>query len=406
MGKARNAPAISAMLADWRYHPAMLATPQPCVDALSLRIMPASPFALPDDDAWAALAEHAAEANPFLENWFLRPALEHLRGSAPVWLAIGEAHGRLVGLMPLTLAARYGRMPVQHVTNWMHYQSFIGTPLIAQGWESIWFSALLQALDHTDWTKGFLSLAQLDPVGPVFAGLRKAAAMQNRPAPVVHRRSRALLASGLDAEAYLEANIRSKKRKEWRRLGYRLAELGKVETHTLGSGEQLEGWCDAFLDLEAAGWKGFDGAALANTAETRRFFYAMMHGAWSAKRLDMLSMTLNGKPIAMLVNFRTPPGSWSFKIAHDPELARFSPGVMIELDNLARVLGDPGLAWMDSCAVEDHPMINSLWAERRTLVQVSVPLSGLRRRSLFALCRAAEQASARFKSRPNPEPLA
>ena len=105
----------------------------------------------------------------------------------------------------------------------------------------------------------------------------------------------------------------------------------------------------------------------------------------------------------MLINFRTPPASWSYKIAYDERLSRFSPGVMIEIENLMRVLADPDIDWMDSCAVEDHPMINSLWAQRRQIVQVSVPLSGLKRRATYALCRAAEEASARVRAWRTPQ---
>ena len=100
----------------------------------------------------------------------------------------------------------------------------------------------------------------------------------------------------------------------------------------------------------------------------------------------------------MLINFRTPPGSWSFKIAYDESLARFSPGVLIELENLPRVLGDPQIDWMDSCAVENHPMINSLWAERRSIIQVSLPLAGAKRTAIYRACRAAEMASARLRN--------
>ncbi len=95
----------------------------------------------------------------------------------------------------------------------------------------------------------------------------------------------------------------------------------------------------------------------------------------------------------MLVNFLTPPGSFSFKIAHDEAFARFSPGVLIQLANLD-ILGRGDIDWMDSCAAENHSMIDHLWAERRSIVRVTVPLSGLRRRATYHVCRTLEQASA------------
>ena len=100
----------------------------------------------------------------------------------------------------------------------------------------------------------------------------------------------------------------------------------------------------------------------------------------------------------MLVNFLTPPGSFSFKTVFDESYARFSPGVLIQLENF-NILHDPRIDWMDSCAVEDHPMIDSLWTERRTVVRVSVPLKGVKRRAVYAICTGLERLSAAVKGR-------
>ena len=107
-----------------------------------------------------------------------------------------------------------------------------------------------------------------------------------------------------------------------------MGELGAVEFSAF-NGDALDQWCSDFLTLEAAGWKGERGAALGNTSETRDFFRSMLAGAARAGVLDMQRLTLGGRPISMLVNFLTPPGSWSFKIAHDENWARYSPGVVI-----------------------------------------------------------------------------
>jgi CelD/BcsL family acetyltransferase involved in cellulose biosynthesis len=361
--------------------------------AAALRMEFAPPSALPDDAVWYDLVKGASEANPFLEPWFLRPALAHLTEGRTVRIALLWAGEKLVGLMPLIVRDRYGRMPVRHVGNWAHYQSFAGAPLVVAGLERSFWDALLVALDGADWAPNFSSFSDLDPTGPVFAALQSC----ERETPIVHRRERAMLASKADAETYLATNVRPKKRKEWRRLSHRIAEMGTVTHSTLTSGDDLTAWCAAFVALEASGWKGERGAAMGNTPATQSFFDVMMHGAWDAGRLEFQRIDLNDAPIAMLINFRTPPGSWSFKIAHDGALARFSPGVMIELENLARVLDDPAIDWMDSCAVENHPMIDSLWAERRQMVQVSVPLAGLKRRIAWTACRTAETASARLR---------
>lgn len=371
--------------------------------ALRMHIAPAQGLRDEDRHAWQRLAQRASEPNPFHEHWFLGPALEHLRDGNTIWLATAWAGEELVGVLPLSRRANYGRTPIAHLGNWLHYQCFMGAPLIARGFEHDFWHALIRELDGADWAQYLLSFAALDEQGPVHAGLIEAATALGRPSPVVHRFSRALLAGKRDTDTYLAAVMRPKKRKELRRLANRLAELGTVGFRTLDDRDELDGWCADFLALEAAGWKGTRGAAMANTPQTIGFFKSVLLGAFEADRLDFQRLDLDGRPIAMLINFLTPPGAWSFKIAYDENLARFSPGVMIELENLPRVLGNGAIDWMDSCAVENHPMIESLWAERRSIVQISVPLAGWRRGIAWRVCRIAENTAAWLRARLKPE---
>jgi CelD/BcsL family acetyltransferase involved in cellulose biosynthesis len=214
---------------------------------------------------------------------------------------------------------------------------------------------------------------------------------------------RAMLEAGLSPEAYRDAAVRKKKRKEIGRLRNRLAELGDVRFETLERPEDAPLWCEDFLTLEAKGWKGENGSALGRDPATAAFFREMFAGAFAAGRLEVLRLAVDGRPIAMLVNLHAPPGGFSYKIAFDEDYARYSPGVLIELENL-RLLARPGFEWMDSCAVQDHPMIDSLWRERRSIVRLTVPLSGARRGATFRICRALEEGSAlvrRLRSRRN-----
>jgi CelD/BcsL family acetyltransferase involved in cellulose biosynthesis len=348
--------------------------------------------------AWDDLALDASEPNAFAERWFFMASVRHLPVPADLRLvAVWEA-GRLIGLLPLTIASRYGRMPVRHVVNWLHHHNFLGTPLVRRGHEAAFWAALIGALDKAEWAVGLLHLSGLVEDGPVHRGLVTATRALGRRCDVVHRLFRAQLDAGLDPEAYYEANVRKKKRKELKRLAARLAEHGVVETRRLSQPGEVRGWCDDFLALERSGWKGRAGSALASRRDTADFFCDMLAGAHAAGRLDMLRIDLDGQAVAMLVNFITPPGSFSFKIAFDEDYARFSPGVLVQIENL-QLLGRGDLDWMDSCAAENHPMIDSLWGGRRSIVRVTLPLAGVRRGATFRLCRAAEAAWARVRGR-------
>ncbi|MET0362224.1 MAG: CelD-like protein, partial [Sphingobium sp.] len=82
------------------------------------------------------------------------------------------------------------------------------------------------------------------------------------------------------------------------------------------------------------------------------------------------------------------------------------PGVLIEMDNLTHVLDDRRTPWMDSCAMPGHPMIDSLWGERRAIVQYRVALHkpglrGLKGRITRAAIDRVEAMAASAKRRRN-----
>jgi CelD/BcsL family acetyltransferase involved in cellulose biosynthesis len=333
---------------------------------------------------WTGLAAEASEPNPFYEHWFVAAAAA---AAGDVQLLEVWRGPKLIGLMPLAGESGYAKLPVRFAVNWRHDQMFVGTPLIAAGEEEAFWRAALELLDRQAWPV-LLHLRSLVEDGPVHRGLIAA-----RSCAVAWREQRAFLESALTPEAYYEQSVRAKKRKELRRQFNRLAELGAVAFRRLGRGDDLGAWCDAYLRLERAGWKGEAGTAFACSPPRAQFFREVIASARANGRLQFLRLDLDGEAIAMLANFRCPPGSFSFKTVFDEGYARFSPGVLIQRENLA-ILDDPAIAWMDSCAAEDHPMIDGLWRERRSIVRVTVPLAGARRRLIHTVCRALERAAA------------
>jgi CelD/BcsL family acetyltransferase involved in cellulose biosynthesis len=384
----------AAAIADEPSHRAAPAAPGP----LSVEIRPARQMPLAWLRGWDALPGEASEPNVFAERWFVSAGIRHLLPEGETWIVSVWRGGSddLVGLLPARIERRYGRTPVPHVENMAHHQCFLGTPLIRRGEEAAFWRQVIEALDEAPWARGFFHMTGLVEDGPVHRGLAEAAASLGRPCAIVHRSSRALLDSNLSPDAYYEQAVRKKKRKELARLSTRLRELGEVSVTRACTAAEAARCCDEFLALEAAGWKGRAGSAIASQPAKLAFFREAIAGAQEAGRLEFLRLALDDRPIAMLVNFLAPPGGFTFKIAFDEEFARFSPGVLIQVENL-RILERPDIAWTDSCAVENHPMINSLWTERRSIVRVTVPLAGGRRRMVHAAARALENASAKLR---------
>ncbi len=384
-------------------HPAFPANAAPAAP-LTVRVV--DPLALSDDlaAAWDGLADAASEPNPFAERWCLQSALHLLDPERHARLVIVRdgSDGPVIGIMPIAPAAYYGRVPLQHVTGWAHPNHFHGSPLVRAGFESLFWSILLGWCDAAPWAHTLLHVPRLTEDRPLHLALADVARVRGGAAETVHREERALLESSLSPTDYWDEAVRPKKRKELRRQANRLAELGEVRFRRWQAGEAIDPWIDAFLDLEARGWKGRAGSALASHSDTQAWFRAILAGAAEAGRLDMRALDLGDRPLAMLINFLSPPGGFSFKTAFDEDYARFSPGVLLQQANLD-LLGDAQIEWVDSCAAPGHPMIDSVWRERRALVWINVPLSAPGDRLRFAILTKAERFWRRWKGAAAPE---
>lgn len=337
--------------------------------------------------AWDKLAAAVGEPNPFFESWYLLPSLRALDSAGEVvLLCLRDAVGDLTGLIPLRRYPSYYGYPLPHWRNWVHDQCFCGQPLVARGSERAFWRAVLDWCDANKSGGLFLHLLQMPASGPLHDALQAELAVQARPRPAatVLDEWRALIATSLAPDDYLAASLSAKKRKELRRQHRRLEECGALETVRSRSAEGIGAWTDAFLALEAAGWKGRAGSALAHDPAHAALFRASLREAAERGKLERLTLLLDNRPIAMLATFVTPPGAYAYKTAFDESFARFSPGVLLQREAM-NLVADPAIAWIDSCAAPDHAMIDHIWRERRRMARHSIAIGGPLRRTLFRL---------------------
>ena len=347
---------------------------------------------------WDALAQHASEPNSFAERWCLAPALQLLDTDRTARLIAVECDGELIGLIALGLARRYGPLMIRHSVNWAHPNHFHGAPLVRAGQELAFWQALLAWCDADARRGALFQVQRLTADGPLYRALGDVLRLCGQIPVISHHETRAFLRSDLSPEAYWEAAVRGKKRKELRRQASRLAEAGPLEQRQWQLGEAVDPWIDAFLTLEADGWKGREGSALASHPATEAWARTVIAGARDAGRLDMRMLAQNGAPLAMLINFLCPPGGFSFKTAYAEDAARSSPGVLLQQANLA-LLERADIDWVDSCAAPDHPMIDSIWRERRELVWVNVAIGTRADRWRFGALMWAEAVWRRLRRR-------
>jgi len=342
--------------------------------------------------AWKELARNSIEPNPFYEPWMLMPALESFAPGKDIRIILFFAPDKsrpsappvLCGLFPVE-KLRAERMPVKILSLWKHNFCFLCTPLIRSDCARKVLEAFFGWLDADGAGCPIMQFKRITADGQ-FNGLL-VEIMHERLMPGFEAESyaRALFIPHTDGEQYLSRSVSGVHRKDMRRKTKRLSEIGLVEFDELRPDSAIDVWIDEFLELEEKGWKGKTGGALASSDENRKFFASLASEAFLNDRLMMIALRLDGKPIAQKCNLLTGDGSFAFKIAYDESYSRYSPGVLLEAENIHRLHLRRDIKWMDSCAKPSHPMINRLWPDRRLIRTVLAPTRRGRGELLIAI---------------------
>ncbi|PYT09040.1 MAG: hypothetical protein DMF60_03370 [Acidobacteria bacterium] len=326
--------------------------------------------------AWEDLAEEALELNPFYESWMLIPALRALGTGTDlrVVLVLTVKEGKLCGVFPLEKKQRYKRLPVAAFSLWQHIYCPLCTPLIRASNAQECIDAFLDWLaSERDYALMDFNLISGD--GPFYELLNDRLTKRGKSSLVCESYTRALFRPMESADKYLQAAISPKHLKDMRRKQRRLSETGRIECDELGPNGDADRWIEEFLKLEVSSWKGKQGGAFACAEANRNYFVLIAKEAFNRGRLMMTAMRLDGQPIAQKFSLIDSRGAFAFKIAYDENYARFSPGTLLEVENICRLHARPDIEWMDSCAAPVH-FINRLWDDRRTIKSVLVSTGG------------------------------
>ena len=312
--------------------------------------------------AWEQLARDALEPNPFYEPWMLLPALREFSAGQDVRVALVWQGDELAGLFPFRRLARYKGLPASALSSWLHAHCLLCTPLV----RACSARATLEAL--FDWCDAsFIEFRYLPAGEPFHRALRETLAARGLKPGVNRAWSRGLLRKN-------RATVSGQLRRQFARKERRLAERGRFEHVTLQPQDEIGRWIEDFLRLEAAGWKGREGSAMACTDANRRYATEIFSAAFRRGRLLMCGLDLDGRAIGRRASFLAGNGAYAFKTAYDESLGEFSPGVMLELDNIRQLDATPGLEWMDSFTEDANLALERMWPDRREMESLAVPV--------------------------------
>jgi CelD/BcsL family acetyltransferase involved in cellulose biosynthesis len=319
---------------------------------------------------WQALARRAVEPNVFYEPAFALAAAPALAPDAGAVLVRAAGQQQLIGLFPCRIEPRrYGvRLPL--LAGWAHEYGPLGTPLVDADALHPTVAAFLDHVADDPKLPKLLRMPYQVEDGPVATALVSVMAQRGGRTARFDRHQRALLAPPKDRAGYLDAALGRKKRKELGRQRRRLDEAGGLQLTFAGTpAEAAEALAD-FLALEARGWKGAAGTAATQSDAIRRFMESAVAGLAAQGQARVARLLQADRTIAAGVLLISGRGAWFWKIAHDEDAARASPGVQLTLDLTETILRDGDIAWCDSCATADHAMIDSIWRERRPMVDL------------------------------------
>lgn len=308
---------------------------------------------------WDALADRL-HAPPFLRPGWIR-AFTTAFGASSLRTITVRRDGRLAAVLPMDERRNALRSPV----NW---HSPLFAPLAADDEAR---DELLRQLFGERCTEIELNLLD-GGTGALETIARVARSEQRMTVGRTVIRSPFIALDGDFAE--YERSLSRNRRRALRRDRAKLARVGAVELDVQDGRVDLEQLLDEAFAVEASGWKGERGSAIASSPVTRRFYTDV--ASWAADRgwLRLAFLRLDGRPIACDYALEHGGAWYSLKAGYDERFRSFGPGALLLRDEIEHCYAR-GLSRLDLLGHVDpfklswtnrHDERTSLRAFRRT----------------------------------------
>jgi CelD/BcsL family acetyltransferase involved in cellulose biosynthesis len=342
---------------------------------------------------WQALAESAAEPNVYYAPSYALSLLDTVERSSRVRFVTVWRDGKLAALLPAVKhrLSLPGLRP--SASAWISEYTYTCTPLIAPTASGEAATALLAGM--AEFCAGDWLMPQMNLDGDAAAAFTEALGRRGCPWRAFGTFERSYLESGPTFKDHMARYVSSNRRKGLARRRRRLEEQGKVahQAHTSGAG--LASAIDAFLRLEASGWKGKRATALASTGQSRSFALRAFDGSeHNPCRADLL--LLDNRPIAAAVTVFSGGTGFTVKVAYDEAYATYGAGLLLEVEMMRDFLDGSWANRLDAATDGKH-VIDELWPGRRRIGTLALSFAGTAPEFRVAALEAGHAAGAKVK---------
>lgn len=285
---------------------------------------------------WPALLARTHRDAPFYTHAFLRCWLDAFAKDAPVRCVVArDGKGLRAALVLVERKESFYGLPVKKLAGAANVHS-ARHDLIADAHDPEAIAAVWGALEKLDWD--VLELPDVPPHDGAQGAARELiglAGAEGCPTGLWESMQTPYIPLGEPLEQVM-GRLTSKFRSNLRRRRKKLGEVGAVAFERVTGGPELLARLDEGFALEAAGWKGREGTAIANHAATRQFYTTLAEASAEQGTLSLFFLRAGGRAVAFYFALTHGGVCYLPKLGFDETLGQASPGHLI----LEDVLGD------------------------------------------------------------------
>jgi CelD/BcsL family acetyltransferase involved in cellulose biosynthesis len=325
------------------------------------------------DDAWRDLLDRADEPNVFMAPRLLRHAAESgMRVVALLAWQRSANERRLAGIWGFSVGRpRHAIVPLVALRAPAPEHAYLATPVIDRNCLDATLDTMFDAVASARHLPKSIVLNAMSAEGATAEALLRVLAKRGSTYVRLKEAKRPKLVTGADPNDYLTQALSSSTRKKLRQHRRRLAERGELKSVVVSAPDDVQKAVDAFLQLEAEGWKGRRGTALLNSPRDAAFARSMLTAFARSGEAFIHALELDGRPVSMQVVLRAGPAAFTWKTAYDEALRDVSPGMLLFEDYTKAFLESGEIASVDSCAYDETSFMAG-WQERQAVADLMI----------------------------------